>query len=74
MRDFKIMDEDEYNDIDIVRLGCMDCGSIFEYADLYGGRCPICNGHQVTTFEDLLGYVMEHREYMETLGLLDEGS
>lgn len=55
-----------------LQLGCMECGSIFNVEDIYGGGCPVCEAQSITTFEDLLAYVREHRQFMEQLGLGDD--
>lgn len=60
--------DDNYNPT----LGCMDCGSLFELDDVYGGACPMCESTNITTFADLISYVREHRDFMESMGLLDD--
>lgn len=65
------MEEDELivDDFDSIHLGCLSCGSIFPANEIYGGGCPICESSEITTFEDVLAYVIDHKEFMEEMGL-----
>lgn len=67
------MDED-YDDFEYepISLGCLDCGSIFPSHELFGGCCPICDSPNITTFEDVLSYVIEHKQFMQEVGLAEE--
>lgn len=68
------MDEDDIliDDTDCRNLGCLDCGSVFPINEIYGGGCPICESSNITTFEDVLNYTIEHRAFLEQMGLAEE--
>ena len=55
-----------------VHLGCLECGTVFPSNELFGGCCPICDSPDVTTFEDVLSYVIEHKQFMQEMGLAEE--
>ena len=50
-------------------LGCMECGCTFPVEELYKGGCPVCESPKIATFEDVLSYVIEHRDFMDQMGL-----
>lgn len=68
------MDEDEleYFEYDHIHLGCLGCGSIFPSNEIFNGCCPICDSPEITTFEDVLAYVIDHKEFMQEMGLAEE--
>lgn len=66
--------EEDYDDdyFSHLRMGCYDCGSIFDATDLYEGRCPICDSNNVATFEEALEVAREHKRFMQDMGLAEE--
>lgn len=65
------MEEDEDFDLyyEHLQLGCLGCGAVFSSNELYGGRCPICESNEITTFEDVLDNYREHLRILKEMGL-----
>lgn len=65
------MEEDEDFDLyyEHLQLGCLGCGAVFPSNELYGGRCPICESSEITTFEDVLDNYREHLRVLKEMGL-----